>query len=581
MTLDNNPFEYEAANNLTAEMIVDYYIDEFNFSRFVKSRRNIFLVGDRGSGKTMALLYNSWPVQQLLAAKRSDDDLPLTTIGVYVPCNTPLMYKPEYQLLDPFKAAVISEHFLGLYITYCLSDTLQKIPDILKGADEKMLREELEFLLGIDLPANRSFFQSTMLAVEKELLETQHVLNSDDPAAFYRNTFSFASVFVPLLNLCSKRIPVLESSHFLLLIDDAHALNQYQIRAINSWIAFRDHSHFSFKIAVPQVDRQTKMTSSGASILEGHDYTSVDLQAPYHNKDSRFYSLAHRLIERRLRNAGIDVAPEAFFPMSRDMKNDLEKSEELVRQEALVKFGDSPDKAKARVDHVYKYARAHYFRNRNPRANLPPYSGFETLVFLSTGVIRNLLEPCFWMFDAMRSKISDQPNGKISSIPAGIQQEIILDRSKRLWGWLESQIAQDIEGCSHQIGQDAFNLVDKLARFFRDRLLHHQSEPRALSFTISGRQPNIMENLDPLLEILRKAQILYVREGPAKDDGKRERYYVLNRMLWPIRGLDPHRQNARVSILASTLRDAAEGKAIPRQQGHDARQRGFWHDEEE
>lgn len=577
--LDNNPFEYEAANNLAGDMIVDYYIDEFNFSRFVQSRRNIFLVGDRGSGKTMALLYSSWPVQKILA-DREGNPLPLSTIGVYVPCHTPLMYKPEYQLVDEFKASVISEHFLGLYITYCLANTLEQIPDILENSDGKLLREEVGFLLGIDLPASHSFFQATKLVVAKELLDTQRVLNSDDPQAFYSNTFSFASVFVPLLNLCSKSIPKLKDSHFLLLIDDADALNQYQIRAINSWIAFRDHSHFSFKIAVPQVDRQTKMTSSGASILEGHDYTSVDLQAPYHNKNSRFYNLAERLIARRLQQAGIQIEPKEFFPMSPDMLKGIEKAKAVVHQKALEKYGNSPEKAKARSDYVYKQARTHYFR-RHPKANLPPYSGFETLVFLSTGVIRNLLEPCFWMFDSMQSEIRSKADSEIVPVPARIQRDIILDRSKRLWDWLEHQIAQDIEGCSREIGQRAFNLVEGLAGYFRNRLLHHQSEPRALSFTISDRRPEIMERLDPLVKVLRKAQILYVREGPAKDGGKRETYYVLNRMLWPVRGLDPQRQDARASIPASALWDAAEGADIPWKRGQDERQEGFWHDEKE
>ena len=40
-----NPFEYEAANNLRPEDIIDYYIEDFNFSRFIQSTKNIFLIG--------------------------------------------------------------------------------------------------------------------------------------------------------------------------------------------------------------------------------------------------------------------------------------------------------------------------------------------------------------------------------------------------------------------------------------------------------------------------------------------------------------------------------------------------------
>jgi predicted AAA+ superfamily ATPase len=64
-----NPFEYETANKLSEEKICDFYIEDYNYSRFIRSKRNIFLVGARGTGKTMTLLYNSLPVQIYKAKK--------------------------------------------------------------------------------------------------------------------------------------------------------------------------------------------------------------------------------------------------------------------------------------------------------------------------------------------------------------------------------------------------------------------------------------------------------------------------------------------------------------------------------
>ena len=110
----------------------------------------------------------------------------------------------------------------------------------------------------------------------------------------------------------------------------------------------------------------------------------------------------------------------------------------------------------------------------------------------------------------------------------------------------------------------AYQLLDNLAVHFRERLLNHKSEPRANSFTISGRTPELMDKLDRIFSILRQAQLLYVRSGAAKDKGKREWYYVPNRMLWPERGLDPHGQHARVSLSAAELWAAAdENRPIP------------------
>ncbi|MXZ07850.1 MAG: hypothetical protein F4Y79_00250 [Gemmatimonadetes bacterium] len=562
MNLDNNPFKYDAANNLTDKMIADYYIDDFNYSRFIQSKRNIFLVGERGSGKTMALLFNSWRIQKLLAEKREEEPS-LSTIGIYIPCNTPLIQKAEYQLLDDeFLGSVLSEHFLVLSIAQVLTETLAEIPHVLDGADESLLRSETNFVLGSELPEKTSFFDAIKLFLQRELLTTQRTINSGKRATFYENTFSFASVFIPILNMCANKIPQLKDSHFLFMLDDAQALNEHQVRAMNSWIAYRDHSLFSFKVAVAKVGTPTKITSSGGSILEGHDYTTIDLEASLQNKKTDFYQLAERIVKRRLKNISVSASPKEFFPVSTSMEKDLKASEKAVREEAIRKFGEANKNPKAVTDYIYKYKRAHYFKSRSSKANRPPYSGFETLVFLSTGVIRNLIEPCFWMFDSVVSeatKMKDEQGSEIiSCIPPAIQTKVILERSRRTWDWVRNSIANDIEDCSMEDGLRAFQLLDALAVHFRYRLLNYLAEPRALSFTISKRDQDIMDELNHLIEILQKAQLLYVRSGPAKSEGRRETYYVPNRILWPDRGLDPHGQHARVSIPSDILWTAAK-----------------------
>ena len=56
---------------------------------------------------------------------------------------------------------------------------------------------------------------------------------------------------------------------------------------------------------------------------------------------------------------------------------------------------------------------------------------------------------------------------------------------------------------------------------------------------------------------------MYFRSGPSKDDGKRETYYVPNRMLWPVRGLDVVGQHARASLKARDVWAAANGAPFP------------------
>ena len=530
----------------------------------------------------MALLFNRWRIQKLLAERRGEDPS-LSTIGVYIPCNTPLTHKTEYQLLDEFQGSVLSEHFLVLSITYGLAETLAEIPDVLEGTDESLLHSVANFVLGADLPEDANFFEAVKQFLHRELLATQRKINSGNREMFYENTFSFASVFVPILNMCSNKIPKLKGSHFLLLLDDTHSLNKYQVRALNSWIAYRDHSLFSFKVAKAKVVSQTKITSSSESLLPGHDYTEIDLEAPLQNKDTNFYQLAERLIKRRLEKVSISATPEEFFPVSTAMKKDLKASEIAVREEAIRKFGEACQSSKTVTDYVYKYKRAHYFKNRKPKANRPPYSGFETLVFISTGVVRNLLEPCYWMFDNAVSR-ARETGGEvgseiISNIPSSIQTKVILEMSKRTWEWLKDSVAQGIEDCSTEDGLRVFRLLDALAVHFRYRLLNHQSEPCALSFTISKQDQGIMDELNHLIEILRKAQLLYIKSGPSKDDGKIEPYYTPNKILWPARGLDPHGQHATISIPADVLWKATNSGKIDLDK-QDDRQMELWNDKQ-
>ena len=563
MTPYDNPFQYEAANNLDAEMIADYYVDDFNYARFIQSKRNIFVTGERGSGKTMALLFNSWDVQKLMPEQTARAAESVSRVGVYVPCNTPLIHRSEYELLDRFRGSVLSEHYLALAIAHALVTTLENIPRVLDGADDALLRGEVNGLFGSDLSEGLALFAGIRTYLSRELLETQRAMNRPEGDAFYENTFSFASVVVPLMHICERGIPRLGGTHFLLLIDDAHVLNDSQVSCLNSWIAYRDHSLFSFKVATAKVGTPTKVPASGGAILEGHDYTTIDLEAPYLNRASSFYRLATRLIKKRLERIGIDTNPEEFFPENASMSTELREFEDLARKEARQKYDDN----KSISDYVYKYARAMYFRSLSSKANRPPYSGFETLVFLSTGVVRNLLEPCYWMFDdAVSQSDFDSRTGKcetVDSIAPDIQTQVILRLSERMWGWLENDISRDIEDCNAVDGTRAFQLLDALATHFRDRLQHHESEPRALSFTISERTSPVLDDLLRVIEILRKAQLIYIRRGPAKDRGRREEYFIPNRILWPIRGLDPVGQHARVSIRATALWGAAESGRLP------------------
>ena len=564
-----NPFEYEAAVNFATDELIEYFVEDHNYSRFIQSGRNIFIVGERGCGKSMTLLYNSYQ-KQIRKAEKDKIDFNYSKIGIYIPCTNALFFKKEYELIsNVFKVSVLSEHFFVLAIAYELTNVLSQIPDVCPKDKEEELKTDINYILNIKMPADLQLFKGLAMYFQKITSESQNQINNSEDN-FTDKCVSFYSLIIPLIRII-KGIETFANTHFLFLIDDAHDLNVHQVRALNSWIAYRDHSDFSFKVAVAKVRSHTYITATGSSILEGHDFLKIDMEKPYQNKFSDFGLWAKDIVIRRLEKFGMEnTNVESFFPISATVAEDMKKCEEKVRKIAEEKYGNEENSTKKIGDYVYKRARAEYFK-RPPKANLPQYSGWETIVHLSTGVVRNLLYPCYWMYDKEYSALIDNMKNEkdgimVNSIRPAYQDDVIKEKSQELWNRIENDLFNNIDNCSTKQAIQIKNLFENLILLFKERLDSDISEPRAITFTISARkdlseQKN--EELNELLRISREAQILYDRVSTAKDDGQREIYYVPNRLLLPIRGLDVVGQHARVSIKAPELYAAAiDGKRI-------------------
>lgn len=546
-----NPFEFDAAAKLSPEQILKLYIPNFTYSRFLSSRRNIFLEGERGSGKSIALRYNSIPVK-CHRENGSADILLSEILCVYIPCNTPLTHRQEYELLENFPALIISEYFLVLNIMYHIAENLSHIPDIFNEIEEQNIRNELSYSLDIDFPPG-SIFDALMLVFQKEVTEAEKAINKGEFEQLEGFSRSFSSGVLPLCAALRKATK-LKHSHFAFLIDDAQELNRHQIQSLNSWIAYRDNSIFSFKVASTKVERPNKMTNSGGNILEGHDYLSLDMELPYQNMNKDFEELARQILEKRIDVIAPGVSVDDFFPEYQKLRDALDLAREEVMAEARELYPDYDQKQLN--DYTYKRYRARYFNRRKPTANLPIYSGVETIISLSTGVVRNLLEPCFWMYDRVISESVGEV--EIREVSPSVQHSVILGRSRKKWDSIKDDLVKTIVGCSRRDAERIYNLLEKLCELFRKRLSLERSEPRAVMFTISETSSPVMEELLRVIAIARKARLIYVYRSSGKTMGAREDYYVPNRLLLPERGLDPVGQHARVSLRAMDLWNAAE-----------------------
>lgn len=549
--MSGNPFEYDAAPNLDPQRLLDWYIEDGNYSRFMRSTKNVIVNGERGSGKSMTLIYHSlkyiWQRTGSDAQPQFDGHL-----GVYIPCNTPLSSKEEYRLLDAIEQVRVSEANLALSIVSNIAREFSTSTSLLSEDEKVDLAAEFAFLLESNPPTASVSCPFLYLTREthKKIREIQKNLNVGrwDGRS---SSESFSTLILPIIQAIRRTAPF-ANVHISLLIDDVQDLNPYQQRLVNSWLGFRDHSAFSIKLAVVGLRNYNFETAYGGAILEGHDYVAVHLQRPIQNNQSEFGQFAREVVRKRLLNVGISTTPEEFFPVSSHFVSRLETAKTKAEAEALAR--DMVPGTKPFNDFVYKQKRAYYFRDRHAKANKPQYTGFDTLNHLSTGIIRNLLQPCYFMYEQQMAR---GKGAKPARIEPETQNDVVRVESDKLWEFISQNLERRLTNCSSEDGQRIHRLFIRLAEYFRERLMRHASEPRVVTFIVSERDHPKWPDVERLLELAERAQVLYVRPGTAKKGGGREDYYSPNRMLWPRYGLDAVGQHGRASLRARDLWDAA------------------------
>jgi len=561
-TTQANPFEYDAALNLPADMLIDWYIEDHNFARVLRTTRNVLINGHRGSGKSMMLIYNSLRFQKL-RHERKQHEFPPQHVGIYVPCNTPLTHRQDHELMPIGQQVTLSEFYFVMAIVEAIAEAFEAAPVDFLAEDYIILADELRAVMpNIVINEASSVFTQMRRNVKNQLIILQQSLQQGILTEVEYNAVSFYSLVTPILSAL-KRTSIFKQAHFSILIDDAHDLNLHQKMLLNSWLTYRDHSVFSFKVAVAGLRTHNLRTLSGGTVLEGHDYLILDLEQPFQSEESNYAQFAKAVIEQRLAGVGLEgVAAENFFPQAPEFEADIEAANASVAQEYLKAKGWdnlsdlTTDQKKSVRDHVYKYGRAKYFRERKAKSNLPTYAGFDTLVHLSTGVIRNLLNPCYQMFDSLVSKNEPVASG----IPTGTQSDIVKSKSDEAWEQIRRGLEKVVEGCTKEDADYLCNLLTALGDYFVKRLTNHKSEPRILSFIISEAESENMKFLENLFRIAQEAQLLYIRSGSSKTRGRREDYFTPNRILWPVLGLDVCGQHGRASIPSRELVDAARFK---------------------
>jgi hypothetical protein len=163
------------------------------------------------------------------------------------------------------------------------------------------------------------------------------------------------------------------------------------------------------------------------------------------------------------------------------------------------------------------------------------YAGFDQLVHVSSGIIRNFLQAAADMYGEVEARSNGKP---ITFIPTNIQNSVVRNQSDAFLFDTFKKMRDDEseEAPDKDLLMKLFNLIRALGGTFRQSLLSDRAERRVFSIAFSDT-PN--ENIREVLSLGEQLGYFHVSAIGNKDGTGRTPLYILSRMLAPHFNLDP------------------------------------------
>ena len=563
-----NPFRVESPEKLTAHDLVNLFVEQYTRLETVKQRKHTIVWGSRGSGKSMLLRYLE-PQSQACVHQGIGKflDAPESFVAIYCPCKEGQINKTDLELLSPSAALTLTEHMLNLQISDLLFNCLRtQFPDDFFPLDQKhSFAKIVVSLFDKGSIASSVAHANSMVNFDTSPLEWfQNICQSENRliSAFLRAcslqsqgvsyegcTSGYHDYLLPLMraaqNFLGKAIPI------YVLLDDANRLTKAQQSIVNTWIANRDHSFVCFKVSAERDDYKTMLTRDGGLIDHPHDYSEVDVDELYTRSKSDYYKKVQLIAERRL-SLSASVPTENitdFLPPDRREDALLEKFKSRAIEE-WTRIG-KPGRKK---DYVYRYASARLFQHLQTSKQEKSYAGFENMVHMSSGVVRDFLEPCYLMFDYQVSRMDQVAS--IAAIPVAVQNKVIRRYSEEFLVSKFVEVQKDLPPEQWSVLKSLRVLLESLGRLFYERLHDPEArEARLFSFTIRGQ---LTPEVSDILQLGVRYRYFQHRTYSSKEGGGRENWYILNRRLCPVFKLDPTGFEGRISLTLPFLQLACK-----------------------
>jgi hypothetical protein len=567
-TIFTNPFVVESPEKLQPRQLVDLFVPEYTEIETVKQRKHTFIWGSRGSGKSMMLRYLE-PGCQMLARNPNGSFFQNRDafFAVYCPFKEGQFNKTELKLLNEFALLIISEHMVNLSIAGRLVNSLlTQFSKDMFSLDESVLfaRRVLRLfdkasITGSLDETNESIsFDSQPLRWLRKLFKVEirkvnEYLKKNamfGGSVIYEGaTSGYHDFLLPLMKLVQE-ISALNSAPVYLLLDDAGKLTPAQQSIINTWVANRDQATLCLKISALRAEYETFLTRDGGLIEQPHDYSEVNVEELYTQSGEDYAKKVKLIANRRLELSPVVTKDiEVFLPPDPAEESLLQEFKKQTAEEW--KREGQPGRQK---DFINRYATARLFQHLRAAKKRKSYAGFQNMVHLSSGVVRDFLEPCYLMFDSYLSQGVDVR--EIKFIPPSLQNEVLFAYSEELLLEKLEDIKKNLPAERWTQVDKLRNLVESLGRLFFERLHDPEArEARLFSFTVRGR---VSPEIEDVLRLGVRHRYFQLRTYSTKEGGGREPWYILNRRLCPVYKLDQTGFEGRISLTPAFIELACE-----------------------
>lgn len=325
------------------------------------------------------------------------------------------------------------------------------------------------------------------------------------------------------------------SATIYFLLDEYENLLLFQKIVVNTFVKWAQSNTFTIKIATKKTGFQDPRTLEGQELEEGHDYGPVDLD----------YDLSEAEHRTHYRNLLVNICKNVLQGekyVNSDIDSLLERgpandgfSEQEIDSAIAQMISEGGDKDwntledEERKEYRHRLEVGAVFRLLKRKKKI--YAGFDDLTMLSSGIVRCFLELCGMSY---YFAVQDSVNvGKGESIKAEHQNAAAYTLS----AYHLANIRKNIANYGPQIQQLTIDLGD----IFRQKLLHHLSEPEGARIAISDPHTLndvTMKDVRAVLDVSVMHSVFQVRRGvggirPKHVTDVQPKEYLINRIYAP------------------------------------------------